>query len=481
MLEQNLKKNTIHNLFYSFFAQGISMCLSVAMSLLVPKLLGVEDFGYWQLFLFYITYVGFFHFGITDGMYLKTGGIRYKDLDKKYISTQFYTLFAIQIIILSFMVIGLSFYQTNYVRKIILILTGVYMIIANLNWFLGYVFQATNLVKIYSLSVLIDKLLFLIFIILASFFKISNLFIYIPVFIFTTICALIFSIIKSREIITTKPYPPIKSLNITFESMKIGIKLTISNISSLLVLGVGRFLVDKVWGIESFSKFSLALSLTNFFLLFIAQVSIVLFPAIRQVSKEHAKNIYNKLNAYLDTLLPAIYISYVPIKLILLKWLPQYSQSLLYLAILLPICIFDGKTQMLNNTYFKVLREENTLLKINLITAAMSIVFSLVAVFILGNINYIIIGILLSICVRSILGEIILSKQMNLPIHINKLLFCVISSILFIIYNFSFNDYITLTLTTITYIIYLISTDSHKYIIDFFIKLKKQHKKSSAQ
>ena len=180
-------------------------------------------------------------------------------------------------------------------------------------------------------------------------------------------------------------------------------------------------------------------------------------------------------------MLPAIYISYIPIKLILLKWLPQYSQSLLYLAILLPICIFDGKTQMLNNTYFKVLREENTLLKINLITAAMSIVFSLVAVFILGNINYIIIGILLSICVRSILGEIILSKQMNLPIHINKLLFCVISSILFIIYNFNFNDYITLTLTTITYIIYLISTDSHKYIIDFFIKLKKQHEKSSAQ
>ena len=472
-MNQELKKTALSNLLYSFFAQGISMCLSVMMSLLIPKMLGIEDFGYWQLFLFYINYVGFFHFGITDGMYLKTGGVKYEDLDKKNISTQFYTLLTIQAAILIFVLILLNIYSMDGIRKIILVSTGIYMIIANLNWYLGYVFQATNLVKVYSASVIIDKILFLIFIVIALVFKINNILIYIPVFIFTTTCALVFSIFKSKDIIFIKPYPIMKSLRITLESAKIGIKLTISSVSSLLILGVGRFIVDKAWGIESFSKFSLALSLTNFFLLFISQVSIVLFPALRRVDAEVSKKIYNKFNLYLDALLPIIYVLYIPIKIILEKWLPQYSQSLSYLAILLPICIFDGKTQMLNNTYFKVLRKENTLLKINLFSMSISIILSLISVFVLKDINLVIIGILIAVCMRSILGEIILSKEMKLPVNIKQLFYNIIFSALFIIYSLIFSNSIAFILTIISYIIYSVAIKSHSYILGYFNKIIK--------
>jgi len=264
-----------------------------------------------------------------------------------------------------------------------------------------------------------------------------------------------------------------KSLRITLESAKIGIKLTISSVSSLLILGVGRFIVDKAWGIESFSKFSLALSLTNFFLLFISQVSIVLFPALRRVDAEVSKKIYNKFNLYLDALLPIIYVLYIPIKIILEKWLPQYSQSLSYLAILLPICIFDGKTQMLNNTYFKVLRKENTLLKINLFSMAISIILSLISVFVLKDINLVIIGILIAVCMRSILGEIILSKEMKLPVNIKQLFYNIIFSALFIIYSLIFSNSIAFMLTIGSYIIYSIAIKSHLYILRYFNKVIK--------
>ena len=82
-MKESLKKTAIRNIIYSFSAQTVSIILSVLMSLLVPKMLGVEDFSYWQLFLFYLSYVGFFHFGITDGVYLKNGGISYENLNKK--------------------------------------------------------------------------------------------------------------------------------------------------------------------------------------------------------------------------------------------------------------------------------------------------------------------------------------------------------------------------------------------------------------
>ncbi len=473
-MDKSLKKRTYKNLAYSFTAQIISISLSILMSLLVPKILGIKDYGYWQLFLFYTTYVGFFHFGITDGMYLKNGGIEYSKIDKKEISSQFYMLLLIQTLMLIF----LSFFSIVFIRedirKIILIYTGVYMLIANLNWYLGYVFQATNRVKYYSISVMIDKIIFIVFILLAFIFKIKNIYLYIPIFISTTLCALIFSIVKSWDIIKTKPYSFKESFKLSLSSAKIGINLTLASISSLLIIGVGRFMVDRVWGIESFGKFSLALSLTNFFLLFLIQVSVVLFPTLRQIGIEAAKKMFVKFNNGLDAILPIIYLTYVPIKWILTMWLPQYSVSLDYLGMLLPLCIFDGKNQMINNTYFKVLREEKLLLKVNVIALLISTVLSLISVFILQNIYLVIVSMLIAIAARSIIGELVLYKKMNLKNEIKNTIVILIYSILFIIYNMYLDGIIALVLIIVTFIIYIIITDSIKVYIEAFNKLAKQ-------
>jgi len=472
-MDNSLKKRTFKNLIYSFSAQIISICLSISMSLIIPKILGVEDFGYWQLFLFYINYVGFFHFGITDGMYLKNGGIEYNKLDKKNISSQFYMLFLLQMVLLLLFSVLSYLFINDGLRKLIIIFTGIYMIVANMNWYLGYVFQATNRVKLYSVSVMIDKLIFLLFIVIAALFKLKNLIIYISFFIFTTLCALIFSVYNSKEILLTKPYTLKESYKIAFDSARVGIKLTLSSVSSLLILGVGRFLVDKVWGIEAFGKFSFALSLTNFFLLFISQISIVLFPTLRQVNIDVAKKLYYKFNVYLDLLLPVIYVLYIPMKMILEIWLPQYSISLIYLSMLLPICIFDGKTQMINNTYFKVLRKENTLLKINLITVFISSVFSIASVFIIKNINFVIIGMLFSICVRSIIGEIYLSRYMNVATDLKNLILIIIFSILFIFYNFVFSNIISFVFIFISYLAYIYFSKSYIFLFEMISTSKK--------
>ena len=68
------KQTILQNMSVAFLAQGVSMCLSILQTLLVPKVLGVEQYGYWQLYIFYISYVGFFHLGLSSGVYLTTGG-----------------------------------------------------------------------------------------------------------------------------------------------------------------------------------------------------------------------------------------------------------------------------------------------------------------------------------------------------------------------------------------------------------------------
>ncbi|WP_249630235.1 hypothetical protein [Streptococcus uberis] len=69
-----MNKSFKKNLLAAFSAQGVSLLISILMSLFVPKILGITEFSYWQLFIFYIGYAGFFHFGYNDGLYLKLGG-----------------------------------------------------------------------------------------------------------------------------------------------------------------------------------------------------------------------------------------------------------------------------------------------------------------------------------------------------------------------------------------------------------------------
>ena len=65
------------NLIYALIAQTISLLLSLIISFIVPKFLGVEEFGYWQLFVFYSSYVNIAQLGISDGLYLRLGGENY--------------------------------------------------------------------------------------------------------------------------------------------------------------------------------------------------------------------------------------------------------------------------------------------------------------------------------------------------------------------------------------------------------------------
>ena len=92
----NEKSQFIKNLFAAFLAQGISLLVSVFMSFIIPKILGVTQYSYWQLFIFYSGYVGFFHFGFNDGLYLRLGGKKFEELDHDNIGTEFKLFFFIQ-------------------------------------------------------------------------------------------------------------------------------------------------------------------------------------------------------------------------------------------------------------------------------------------------------------------------------------------------------------------------------------------------
>ena len=128
----------------AFLAQGVAMCLSVIQTLLVPKLLGTTQYGYWQLFIFYTSYVGFAHLGLNDGVYLIKGGQTRDVIDKKSGNSQFLfgllyqSLFAAIILVLA---VKGGFGPD---REFVIICTGIFLLIQNAAYYLNIVI---NLMK----------------------------------------------------------------------------------------------------------------------------------------------------------------------------------------------------------------------------------------------------------------------------------------------------------------------------------------------
>ena len=459
------------NLSFAFAAQIISLMASVLMALVVPKLLGVEEFSYWQLFIFYTSYVGFFHFGLTDGVYLKYGGVEYDHLNKSLIGSQFWLLLLIQLTVST----GLLVYTVMFIdgdqRRIIMLLTAAYIVIANMTWYLDFVFQATNNTRFYSVSVIIDRAFFSVSIIVLILMEIGWQFqLLVQLYLLAKTLSLAYSIRKGKEVIFTKLLPIRETVLEAILNIKIGINLTLSNIASILILGFGRFLVDKQWGITAFGMFSFSLSLTTFLLLFICQVSMVLFPVLRQLSEEKLNQYYYFISVGLGLFLPIFLIAYIPIKYLLGIWLPQYQESFRYLALLWPLCIFDGKMQLLCITFFKVLRKEKILLLFNVLAMALSIILGLLGAYVFNSPYFIIISTLVAVAFRSIISEIYLAVIFGNSIKAN-LISEIILVIIFIICSWYLSEIYGLVFILAAYIIYLTINKQKFKIINHSTKL----------
>lgn len=408
-------KSLASNMAAAFAAQGVSFLASVAMSLLVPKVLGVETYGYWQLFVFYASYSGFFMLGLNDGIYLIEGGNTREEIDKRAVNSQFRFGMAFQLVVAAVIAVIAVYCAPEQQRLFVLLAFGLYTVLYNLSGFLGYIFQAMNETKLFSYSTMIERLMFLVSIVAMFLMRVPDFELYVFAFLVSKACSLGYCIFHSRDFLSAGSLGALESTRLSLSSVRVGFALMISNVASMLVLGVARALVDGVWGIEAFGRVSFWLSMVNFFITFVSQASMVLFPALRQGTDRERKAFYRGIRDAMEITFPAVYLLFFPIAWALLLWLPQYADSVHFFAILLPVCVFDTKMNLCCTTYFKVLREERMLLRVNLCTLAGSVALSAAGVYIVGSLDVVLLGTVVCIVCRSLWSERYLDARIGVP------------------------------------------------------------------
>lgn len=406
-------KGIIGNFTVALAAQGLNMAVGVITSLLVPKVISVESFGYWQLFIFYISYVGVLHFGLCDGVYLKEGGKTPQTIDARSMNSQFWILTVSQLffaLIIATVALCGRFGQS---REFVLVATAMYLVMHNLATYLGFVFQAVNHTKVYSASVVVNSVVFLVPLVIMLAANIESFEAYVVCYTAARTASLVFLAVKARDILRAQPLRANNALRASLDSIRVGIKLMIANASGLLILGVARLLVDAEWGIDVFSYVSFALSMVTFFMLFINQASMVLFPALRQSRDDEVVAFFIAARDSLDLLLPLVFMLYMPAVWLLTLWLPQYAQSLSLFALLLPLCIFDGKMNIVGTTYLKVLRGEKKLLQINLISLAASAVGCAICTYVFHSVELVLGCAVAVVAIRCLYTDALVAKMLG--------------------------------------------------------------------
>lgn len=459
----------IKNFFYTISSNLISLIISTLVVIVVPKLVGVEEYGYWQLYLFYSSYVGFLHFGWSDGIYLRYGGEEYSDLDKKTFSSQFYMMMIFQFFIAVIIVIVAILFVNNNDRVFIFIMVALNALIVNVLSVLLLTLQATNRIKNYAQINIISRVSYIILILMFLFIGVREYRVMIVADLMGKTLSLIYAIYACKDIVINK----LNTLNLSFtetiENIRVGIKLMFANIASMLIIGVVRFGIEYSWDVSTFGKISLTLSVSNLLMLFINATGIVIFPVLRKLSVEALPQLYLVVRDILMVILFGILVLYFPMNALLTRWLPNYADSLAFMALLFPISLYEGKMGLLINTYLKTLRKERFIMRVNMIVLLLSGISTIFTTVIFRNLNAAVLSILIAISIRSILAEKYLAEVLKINV-IKDIIYETTLTVLFVLIGWNINSIAGFALYLFAVISYVFL--KRKGLKDSFNKMK---------
>ncbi len=401
---------------YSFTSNILSLLIAVIAALVIPKLVSVEQYGYYQLYIFYTSYVGVSYLGLCDGFYLRIGGKYYDELGKSLYSTQFRLLGIFEIVVYTFIFCGSLFFVTDANKHYVIACVCIVAVGMCLRWFITFILQATGRIKEYAVVTITERILYVIVavpLVLGGHRGFEPLVIvdvaakYISLFIGVWYC---------RDMIIAKTLPVKSVLPEIKENISVGFRFMLAQLCDMLIIGVVRFGVQGHWDIATFSKVSVTLTVSNIVLTAINAIAVVMYPTLCRTSEDRLPSLYRIMRVVLVGFAFGALILYYPVQRILTAWLPQYAESLRYAAILFPVCMYQSKMSLLVNTYYKTLRLENLLKKCNMAALALSVVCTAVSTLVLDSVTAAIMSILIVLIFRCILSEVLLSKHIAIDV-----------------------------------------------------------------
>lgn len=452
-MSSNLAKSGLKNILYVVAAQMISYFLSMLTSFVLPNFLGVEQFGYWQIYLFYSGYIGLFCLGFNDGIYLRYGSFEYADLPKQKISSSirvFGTMLIFFTIIINFFLLFVQDASIRFAYQF----ASFNIVILGFNGFFIMIYQVTNRMKQYSFVTVLDKITMITSILILILYKKDYFEVIVIIDVLSKIIVLLVNAFLCRDILFEKEVTYSEGIKEFNSNIIIGINLMLANLIGMLLLGLGRLIIEHFKSIEEYGLYAFALSSTNLALMFITAVGLVLYPIITRMTDDKKIETFKKLNSIVTILIFGMMFLYFGIYWIINNILKDYIPVLSYLYILFPIVVAQSKLQLVIGTYYNVLRKEKEMLKANILSLIVFILIAVPSFLIFKSISSIAFSTLITLLWRCYTSEIYLKRMMKISSY-NNIVEEVVMIFLFMLITKYGEGLIAFSIYIIIFVLYL--------------------------
>lgn len=412
---------------------------------LLPKILGVTDYGFYKIFNLYTTYTVFFDLGISNGIYLKYGGFERTSLPRKELRLYFKVLLLIQVIISLFVVIvASSISKKDYL--FIILMTVVYGTVNNIATYFEKISIMTGEFNA-SIQRNISKSVLSILIVFVLLWAIKANITIRPYKIYTTLFVCIYILLAVQYTVYYKDIALGASDNYRIRKhdlqliIKNGAILLVADTIANLILTLDRQFVSILFEIDIYAIYSFAYSMLKVIVLAISAIATVMYPILKRMSQEQMREMYISSLSFVEMIAFACLIAYYPLCLIVTYFLPAYQESLSIFRILFPSISINAVISLVMISHYKALNQQKVYFKITFFVLVLSFVTNIMA--------YILVGTPLSFSVASVITIVIwyvasdIKLKMEYGLHSKKqylyMTLCIVGY--YIITQYSINYY----------------------------------------
>ena len=377
------KHQTVRDILKVAISNVLILLSGVLVGFLLPKIIGVTEYGFYKTYTLYAVYVGMFHFGISDGIYLKYGGVNYSDLDRS--KFRYYTACFMKIELALSVILALisqMFFSGEY--KFIFLFLAIYLFFHNATNLFQVVSQVTSRFNELSKRNILQSIFISALVVIlwgGNYFFQNEIgyrtyVVFYSVVVVTMACWYVYTY---KDIAFGKIKKHDRDYREIIGFIAAGFPLMLANLCVSLILTLDRQFVNILFDMDSYAIYAFAYNMLALVTTATSAISMVIYPKLKQMDLNIMKNHYTSLVSVMLCLVFASLCIFFPLNLFVNWYLPKFSSSLLIFRIIFPGLAASSAIMIVMHNYYKALGKTNNYFLKSVITLIVSVVANLIA------------------------------------------------------------------------------------------------------
>lgn len=378
----------LKNIFRVAISNFTSIISGILTGFLIPKMLSVQDYGYYKTFTLYVSYLGICSLGIIDGIVLQYGSQNYDQLDEKKFRSYFKWYMIVHVVVAA-AIIGSSFLFKDVNYSIICVLLGANLIAVNVSGYFQQISQITQRFKEYSFRKILQSLGSVVLVAFLFAFSVSgnnvSYVIYSVGIVIINFLLVFWYIHTYRKIVFGDSYSLNETRNDILGLIKIGFPLLFANLCSTLILSLDRQFVNVLFSNKDYAVYAFAYSMLSLITVATSAISTVLYPMLKRMNEEEFKRNYDIFLVCVTMFVYLMVAVYYPLSMFINWYLPKYHDSIEIFRIIIPGIAISSSITVLIHNYYKTLQKNIIYFKKSIVILVLSGIINYIAYRLFGT------------------------------------------------------------------------------------------------